>query len=131
MYMRNMSIVRKRKMIDKAEKERRDLNQKLIERTLVNQMKNTFSVSLCKNGLLGGFITVGDVSMVYKTGKVSVPQKYRNLVMAYSDVVSVTEGWLLFLSTVTVKMKDEEEYKFVVFNMKRFMNMLSEKRSGR
>ena len=91
-------------------------------------MNNTFSVSLCKNGLLGGFITIGDVSMVYKTGKVTVPQKYRNLVMAYSDVVSVTEGWLLFLPTVTVKMKDEEEYKFVVFNMKRFMNVLNEKK---
>ena len=94
-------------------------------------MNNTFSVSLCKNGLLGGFITIGDVSMVYKTGKVTVPQKYRNLVMAYSDILSVTEGCLLFLPTVTVKMKDEEEYKFVVFNMKRFMNVLNEKRSER
>ena len=94
-------------------------------------MNNTFSVSLCKNGLLGGFITIGDVSMVYKTGKVTVPQKYRNLVMAYSDILSVTEGCLLFLPTVTVKMKDEEEYKFIVFNMKRFMNVLNEKRSER
>ena len=92
-------------------------------------MNNTFAVSLCKNGLLGGFITIGDVSMVYKTGKVTVPQKYRNLVMSYSDIISVTEGMIVFLPTVTVRMKDEEEYKFVVFNKNRFMNVLTEKRS--
>jgi len=112
----------------KAEKERRELNKKLIKKTFANQMKNTFSVSLCRNGLLGGWIVVGEVSMVYKTGKVTIPEKYRNLVMEYKDIFSVTEGTLLFLPTVTVKMKNEEEYKFVVFNRKHFLEALSAKR---
>lgn len=113
--------------MDKAEQERKELNKKLIKKTFVNQMKNTFSVSLCMNGLLGGWITIGEVSMVYKTGKVTIPEKYRNLVMAYNAILSVTEGSLVFLPTVTVKMKNEEEYKFVVFNRKKFINTLKEK----
>ena len=91
-------------------------------------MKNTFSVSLCKNGIIGGWIAVGEVSMVYKTGKVTIPEKYRNLVMEYKDVLSVTEGKMLFLPTVTVKMKNEEEYKFIVYNRKRFLEVLSARR---
>ena len=113
--------------MDKAEQERKELNKKLMKKTLTSQMKNTFSVSLCKNGLIGGWITIGEVSMVYKTGKVTIPQKYRNLVMEYKDVLSVEEGIVLFLPTVTVKMKNEEEYKFVVFNRKKFLDILKDK----
>ena len=69
--------------------------------------------------------------MIYKTGKRTIPEKYRNLVMEYNDVFSVTEGSLLFLSTVMVKMKNEEEYKFVVFKRKRFLETLDKKRKNR
>ena len=115
----------------KAEQERKQLNQKLIKRTFVSQMKNTFFVSLCKNGILGGYIVVGEVSMVYKTGKMTIPEKYRNLVIEYKDIFSVTEGTLLFLPIVMIKMKNEEEYKFVVFNRKHFLEALSKKRGNR
>ena len=94
-------------------------------------MKNTFSVSLCKNGLIGGFIVIGEASMVYKTGKVTIPPKYRNLVLEYNDILSLTEGQFLFLPTVTIKMKNEEEYKFVVFNRKSFLEVLNRKRNGK
>lgn len=113
--------------MDKVEQERKELNKKLIKKTFISQMKNTFSVSLCKNGLLGGWITIGEVSMIYKTGKVTIPEKYRNLVMEYKDVLSVTEGSMLFLPTVIVKMKNEEEYKFIVYSRKRFLEILHNK----
>ena len=109
------------------EKERKELNQKLIKRSFVNQMKNTFSVSLCKNGLLGGWIVVEEESMTYRTGKLTIPEKYRNLEMKYQDIFSVTEGNMLFLPTVTVKMKNDEEYKFVVYSRKRFLEILNKK----
>ena len=113
--------------MDKAEQERKELNKKLIKKTFTSQMKNTFSVSLCKNGLIGGWITIGEVSLVYKTGKVTIPERFRNFVMAYSDIFSVIEGGFIFLPTVTVKMKNEEEYKFVVFNRKKFLETLKDK----
>lgn len=113
--------------MNKEEQERRELNKKLMKKTFTSQIKNTFSVSLCKNGLIGGWITIGEVYMVYKTGKVTIPEKYRNFVMAYSDIFSVIEGSLLFLPTVTVKMKNEEEHKFLVFNRRKFLDVLNNK----
>jgi len=115
--------------MDKAEQERKELNKKLIKRTFVNQMQNIFTVSLCKNGILGGYIVVGEVSMIYKTGKVTIPEKYRNLVMEYKDIFSVTEGKMLFLPTISFKMKNDEEYKFIVFARKRFLEALNHKRN--
>lgn len=111
--------------------ERKELNKKLLKRTFVSQMKNTFSVSLCKNGILGGWIVLEEESMAYRTGKVTIPEKNRNLVMKYQDILSVTEGSLLFLPTVTVRMKNDEEYKFVVFSRRRFLETLDAKRKYR
>ena len=91
-------------------------------------MKNTFSVSLYKNGLLGGWIIVDEESMVYKTGKVTVSSKYRNLEMAYKDILSITEEKLLFLPIIAIKLKNNEEYKFLVFNKNRFLEIVNEKK---
>ena len=115
-------------MVNKEEQERKQLNRKLMKRTFVSQMKNTFSVSLCKNGILGGWIVIEEDAMTYRTGKVTIPEKYRNLVMRYQDILSVTEGTLLFLPTLTFKMKDDEEYRFVVFSKKRFLETLDNRR---
>ena len=78
-------------------------------------MKNYFVVSLVKNGILGGGIVVDEEAITYRTGKLTVPQEYRNLVMKYKDINEVTTGMLLILPTVSVKMQNGEEYKFVVF----------------
>ena len=94
-------------------------------------MKNTFMVSLCKNGLLGGYIVMEEDAMIYRTGKVTIPQKYRNLVMKYSDIRSLTKEKMLFLTTISVKMKSMEEYKFLVFNEKRFLEVLQDKRNSK
>lgn len=78
-------------------------------------MKKYFMVSLVKNGILGGSLVAEEEAITYRTGKVTVPQAYRNLVMKYEDICEVTPGWLFILPTVTVKMKNGEEYKFAVF----------------
>lgn len=87
-------------------------------------MKNVFTVSLCKNGLIGGYIVMEEEAMIYRTGKLTIPQKYRNLVMKYRDIKSLTKGKMLFLTTISVQMKNMEEYKFLVFNEKRFLEVL-------
>ena len=83
-----------------------------------------FIVSLCKNGILGGGIVADLEKITYKTGKVTVPQKYRNLEMNYKDIVAIKKGWLFIFPTVTLKMNDSEEYKFIVFSRKRFVKLL-------
>ncbi len=88
-------------------------------------MKKYFIVSLVKNGILGGGIVADEEAITYRTGKVTVPREYRNLVMKYEEICEVTAGWLFILPTVTVKMRNGEEYKFAVFfSRNRFVNTL-------
>ena len=88
-------------------------------------MKKYFVVSLVKNGILGGGIVADSEAIIYHTGKLTIPQEYRHLVMKYEDICGVTKGWLFILPTVTVKMRNGNEYKFAVFfSRKRFVNTL-------
>ena len=90
-------------------------------------MKKYFIVSLVKNGILGGGIVADSEAITYRTGKLTIPQEYRHLVMKYEDISEVTRGWLFILPTVTVKMRNGNEYKFAVFfGRKRFINTLKD-----
>ena len=89
-------------------------------------MKKYFIVSLCRNGLLGGGIVVDENKITYKTGKLTVPDKFRNLEMKYADINGFSSGRLLIFPTVTIKMKDSESYKFVVFARKKFIEVLKQ-----
>ncbi len=88
-------------------------------------LKKYFMVSLCRNGILGGGMIADSEKVTYKTGKITVPDKFRNLEMRYDDIVGISSGRLLFLPTVTLQMEDSEEYKFVVFARKRFLQVLT------
>ena len=90
-------------------------------------MKKYFIVSLVKNGILGGGIVADSEAITYHTGKLTSPQEYRHLVMKYEDISEVAKGWLFILPTVTVKMRNGNEYKFAVFfGRKRFVNTLED-----
>ena len=78
-------------------------------------MKKYFIVSLIKNGIIGGSIVADSEAITYHTGKITIPQEYRHLVMKYKDISEVSTGWLFILPTVTVKMRSGDEYKFAVF----------------
>uniref|UniRef100_UPI004055BC8F hypothetical protein n=1 Tax=Acetatifactor sp. TaxID=1872090 RepID=UPI004055BC8F len=88
-------------------------------------MKKYFIVSLCRNGILGGGILADNHKLTYKTGKLTIPDKFRNLEMRYADMNGFSVGRLLFLPTVTIKMKDSENYKFVVFARRKFIDVLN------
>lgn len=91
-------------------------------------MKNYFIVSLIKNGILGGGMTADAEAIIYHTGKVTVPNEYRRLVMKYSDIRQVETGRTLLMPTVAFKMQNGEEYKFAVFfGQKRLLEILREK----
>ena len=89
-------------------------------------MKKYFVASLCRNGILGGGILLDESRITYKTGKVTVPAKYRNLQLPYEEIVEISKGWLFCFPTVTLQMKDGEAYKFIVFARKRFLTAIKE-----
>ena len=91
-------------------------------------MKKYFIVSLVNHGILGGGIVVDSEAITYHSNKLTIPEKYKHLVMKYEDICEVTKGWLFILPMVIVRMKDGNEYKFVMFfSRKHFIDTIKTK----
>ena len=83
-------------------------------------MKKTFICSIiCRNGILGGGLYIDDTAIIYKTNKLTVDRKYRNLVLPRNEICELSWKWFLF-PIATLQMINGEEYKFIIFDKKRF-----------
>lgn len=79
----------------------------------------SFVCSLCHNGILGGGLYLDKKSLTYRTNKLTVDSKYRNLVLPIQEIKEITWKWIVF-PVATVHMKSEAQYKFIIFNKSRF-----------
>lgn len=84
-----------------------------------------FACSLCHNGILGGGLLVDRQSLTYKTNKLTVDKKYRNLVLPMQEIKGISWRWRIF-HVATVDMKNGEQYKFIIFNKQRFEKWFKE-----
>lgn len=82
-------------------------------------MPKSFVCSLCHNGILGGGLYLDSQSVTYKTNKLTVDKKYKNLVLPLNEINKITWKWIVF-PVATFHMKNGEEYKIIVFNKARF-----------
>ena len=87
----------------------------------------SFVCSLCRGGILGGGLYLDNNSLTYRTNKLTVDKKYRNLVLPMSEIRKITWQWIVF-PAATVFMKNGESYKFIIFNKKRFKKWFCEYR---
>ena len=90
-------------------------------------MKQNYVASLCREGILGGGIVADDDGITYKTGKVTVSPRLRNLEMKYGNIRDFSKKWVLCFPVFTISMDDGENYKFIIFNPNRFNALLKEK----
>lgn len=81
-------------------------------------MKRAFMCSLCRNGILGGALYVDDSSVTYRTNKLTVDRRYRNLVLPRSEIVELAWKGI----TATFRMADGENYSFLIFNKSGFVS---------
>ena len=83
-------------------------------------MKNTFVCSIiCPGGILGGGLYLDDKALTYKTNKLTVDAKYRNLVLPLAEIKEISLKRILF-PIATVHMKHGGDYKFLLFGKARF-----------
>ena len=82
-------------------------------------MKRKFMCSLCHNGILGGALYLDEASVTYKTNKLTVDKAYRNLVLPLDEIAELTWKWIVFPVAI-FRMKNGVEYKFIIFNKRRF-----------
>lgn len=91
-------------------------------------MKELYVASFIHQGILGGALYLTDTMTVFRTNKLTVDEKYRNLQMKYADILGCRGGWLICFPTVTITMKNGQEYKFVVFARKKYLKKIEEMR---
>ena len=88
------------------------------------QKAKYFPVSLCYHGLLGGWIVLDQKQMVYRTGKVSVPE-VKAIPMPYGEIEALFVKRRLGIPMLTVIMKDKRRYTYLVFGQKRMLKELA------
>ena len=89
-------------------------------------MKKAFWGSIiCHTGILGGGIYIEDNAITYKTNKLTVDKKYKNLVLPIDEVSELSWKWVVF-PVATLQMANGEKYKFIIFNKKRFNKYFNE-----
>ena len=89
-------------------------------------MKKSFMCSLiCHNGIVGGGLYIEDKTITYKTNKLTVDRKYRNLVLSLNEIRELTWKWIVF-PVATFHMTNGENYKVIIFNKRRFKKYYAE-----
>lgn len=82
-------------------------------------MNKSFMCSLCHNGILGGALYLDEISVTYKTNKLTVDKAYRNLILPLDEITELTWKWVVFPVAI-FRMKNRVEHKFIIFNKRRF-----------
>lgn len=82
-------------------------------------MRKAFMCSLCHKGILGGGLYLDNNTLTYQTQKLTVDEKYKNLVLLLSEIDKITWKWIVF-PVATCCMKSGERYSFIIFNKWRF-----------
>ena len=82
-------------------------------------MRKTFICSLCHKGILGGALYLDEASVTYKTNKLTVDKAYRNLILPLDEIAELTWKRIVFPIAI-FRMKNGAEYKFIIFNKRRF-----------
>ena len=89
-------------------------------------MKKSFMCSIiCRSGILGGGLYIDNTTITYKTNKLTVDKKYRNLVLTLDEISELSWKWVLF-PIATLHMTSGEKYKLIIFNKKRFSKYYAE-----
>lgn len=91
-------------------------------------MKKAFRGSLCYKGLRGGAIFVDNKFVVYKNQTLTLSERYKNIVIPIEEIAKVKKGYAIVFPTVTIYLKNNEKYRFVIFSRKKFIECLQQVR---
>ena len=82
-------------------------------------MKKMFICSIIHNGILGGALYLDDQSLTFRTGKLTVDKKLKNLSLPIQEINEISWKWVI-LPIATIHMKNGETYKFIIFSKNHF-----------
>lgn len=66
--------------------------------------------------------------VVYKNQTLALSKRYENIVIPIEVIAKVKKGNAIVFPTVTIYLKNNEKYRFVIFNRKKFIECLQQVR---
>ena len=90
-------------------------------------MRKAFVASLCWYGAQGGGLYADDRGLVFRTQKLTLPDELKNIRMPYSDIKAAVSCRSFVFPAVSILLESGREYKFIVFDRKRLLRILSGK----
>ena len=86
----------------------------------------SFVCSLCHNGILGGCLYLDSQSLTYKTNKLTVDKKYRNLVLLLQEIKEISWKWMIFpFATVNIYAKKEHFEEIYIEGLQIFADIIT------
>lgn len=87
-------------------------------------MQKVFLASLCREGIRGGAVIINEKAVIYKTKNLTISDQYKNITMPLGEIEKVGKGYAFVFPAVTIELKSQQKYKFVIVNRRRFLQEL-------
>lgn len=92
-------------------------------------MKKAYYASVCSNGAHGGALYTDENGVLFRCQKLTVDEKFKRLSFGYNEIKKLEKKRsLAVFPAVTITLANNESYKFIVFNRKRFINTIKRHR---
>ena len=91
-------------------------------------MREAFAASLCWYGAQGGGLYADDTGLVFRAQKLTLPDDLKRIAMAYSDIKLAVRCRSFVFPAVNILLENGREYKFIVFDRKRLLKILGDKK---
>ena len=82
-------------------------------------MKSFICSIICSNGIVGGTLYADSNYITYKTNKLTVDRRLKNLSISVNQICNISWKWVI-LPILTLTTISGESYKFLMFNKKGF-----------
>lgn len=95
-------------------------------------MRKAFMCSLCHNGILGGGLYLDNQSITYRTQKLTVDEKYKNLVLPLDEIIKIRWKWVIFpVATFQMKIVRDAIFESIVPGVKNMADGEAARRKNR
>lgn len=91
-------------------------------------MREAFAASLCWYGAQGGGLYADDIGLIFRAQKLTLPDDMKKIGMPYSDIKMVLRCRSFVFPAVNILLEGGREYKFIVFDRKRFIKIMEIKK---
>lgn len=90
-------------------------------------MKEAFLASLVWEGAQGGGLYAYDEGLIFKAQKLTMPEHLKHIKMPYQDIRTARCFRSFVFPAIEITMKSGSEYKIIVFERKRLLQILDAK----